>query len=89
MAHLGGVGIKGVEDVADCHNVYIDTSGAQPEAGLVEYAVTRIGAERIVYGSDAPCRTFGAQMARIREADITEAQRRLIFSENARRLLGW
>jgi predicted TIM-barrel fold metal-dependent hydrolase len=28
-------------------------------------------------------------MARIREADITEAQRRLIFSENARRLLGW
>ena len=79
----------GVEDVADCHNVCIDTSGAQPEAGLVEYAVKRIGAERIVYGSDAPCRTFGAQLAKIREADITEAQRRLIFSENARRLLGW
>jgi predicted TIM-barrel fold metal-dependent hydrolase len=89
MAHLCGVGIRGVEDVADCHNVCIDTSGAQPEAGLVEYAVKRIGAERIVYGSDAPCRTFGAQLAKIREADITEAQRRLIFSENARRLLGW
>ncbi len=89
MAHLCGVGIRGVEDVADCQNVSIDTSGSQPEAGLVEYAVERIGAERIVYGSDAPCRTFGAQLAKIREADITESQRRLIFSENARRLLGW
>ncbi|MBQ9368823.1 MAG: amidohydrolase family protein [Victivallales bacterium] len=89
MAHLCGIGIRGVEDVVDCPNVCIDTSGAQPEAGLVEYAVKRIGAERIVYGSDATCRTFGAQLAKIREADITEAERKLIFCDNARRLLGW
>ena len=29
------------------------------------------------------------KLAKIREADITEAERKLIFCDNARRLLGW
>lgn len=87
MAHLCADGIRGVEDVADCPNVSIDTSGAQPEAGILEYAVKRIGAHRILYGSDAPCRNFSVQLAKIEEADIPESDKRLILSENAKEVL--
>ncbi|MBQ6473721.1 MAG: amidohydrolase family protein [Victivallales bacterium] len=89
MAHLCGCGHRGVEDIAECPNVYVDTSGAQPEAGLVEYAVRRIGARRLLYGSDAPCRDFAAQLAKVREADLREDDRERIFHLNAEELLKW
>ena len=87
MAHLAGCGIKGVEMVADCPNVMIDTSGGQPEAGFVEYAVRRIGAERLVYGSDAPCRDYAAQLAKIEDANISAADKELILYKNTERIL--
>lgn len=88
MAHLAGCGIRGVEMIADCPNVLVDTSGGQPEAGFIEYAVRRLGAERIVYGSDAPCRDFAAQTAKVEEAEISDADRELIFHGNTERILG-
>lgn len=87
MAHLTGCGERGVLDVLDLPNVLIDTSGGQPEAGLLEYAVERLGAERIVYGSDWPIRDFGAQVGRVLGARLTDAQRELIFHRNALRIL--
>lgn len=89
MAHLCGCGHRGVEDIADLPNVVIDTSGAQPEAGLVEYAVRQLGAERVVYGSDASCRDFGCQLAKIRDAAISAADRERILWKNAKELLSW
>ena len=89
MAHLCGCRERGVEDIADCPNVFVDTSGAQPEAGFIEYAVKRIGAKRLLYGSDAPCRDFGCQLAKVREAEISETDRDLILWKNAKELLSW
>ena len=87
MAHLAGCGIRGVEMIADCPNVLVDTSGGQPEAGFIEYAARRIGTERIVYGSDAPCRDYAVQIAKVEEADISDADRELIFHGNTERIL--
>src|SRR6478735_1344737 len=39
MAHLTGDGVRGVQAVKSCPNVWVDTSGAAPETGIVEYAV--------------------------------------------------
>lgn len=89
MAHLVGCGHRGIEDIAECENVWVDTSGAQPEAGLVEYAVKRIGARRLLYGSDAPGRDFGAMIAKVQEANISDSDRELIFHTNAEELLKW
>ena len=50
-------------------------------------AVRELGARRIVYGSDAPGRSFASQLAKVLGADIAEADRRLILGENLRRLL--
>jgi predicted TIM-barrel fold metal-dependent hydrolase len=50
MAHLCGCGYRGVEFIADFPNVYVDTSGGQAEDGFLQYAVKRIGANRLLYG---------------------------------------
>lgn len=87
MAHLTGCGVRGVLAVKACPNVFVDTSGAAPEAGLVEYAVAQLGAERVLYGSDAPIRDFAVALARITGASLDARTRRKILHDNARKLL--
>jgi len=87
MAHLTGCGPRGVLAVKDCPNVWVDTSGAAPEAGIVEYAVEQLGAERILYGSDVPIRDFGVAIARITGSRLDAATKRKILHDNARTLL--
>jgi predicted TIM-barrel fold metal-dependent hydrolase len=87
IAHLGGGRERGVLDVVDTPNVVYDTSGAQSEAGLVEFAVRQLGAHRVLYGSDWPIRDFGTQTGRILGARLTDEERELIFWSNAARLL--
>jgi len=87
MAHLTGCGVRGVLAVKDCPNVWIDTSGAAPEAGLVEYAVAQLGAERVLYGSDAPIRDFSVALARVTGTQLDAATKRKILHDNAWALL--
>ncbi len=90
MAHLAGVGCIGVLEVKPLPNVWVDTSGGQPFAGFVAYAVRHLGAGRVLFGSDATGRDFGAQLGRVTGAAISETARRRILWENARNLLaGW
>jgi len=87
MAHLNGVGYRGIEAIADVPNVVVDTSGGDPESGMVEMAVRRLGADRVVYGSDAPIRHFGVTMNKVLGADLSDAVRRAILWDNALRIL--
>lgn len=87
MAHLNGVGYRGIEAVADVPNVVVDTSGGDPESGLVEAAVRRLGPDRVVYGSDAPIRHFGVTMNKVLGADIPNVDKRAILWDNALRIL--
>lgn len=88
MAHLVGCGVRGVLDIKDLPNVYIDTSGSQPDAGFLEFAVEQLGTDRILYGSDAPIRDYGVQLAKVRDADIPAAAKTKILGANAARLIG-
>lgn len=88
MAHLTGCGVRGVLAVKACPNVWVDTSGAAPEAGIVEYAVELLGAHRILYGSDAPIRDFGVAIARVTGSRLDAATQRRILHDNAAALLG-
>ena len=87
LAHLGGGRERGVLDIVDAANLLYDTSGSQSEAGLVEYAVRRLGPERIVYGSDWPIRDFGTQIGRVLAADLSDEDKELILCSNAARVL--
>ena len=88
MAHLTGCGIRGVLAVKACGNVFVDTSGAAPEAGIVEFAVEHLGADRVLYGSDAPIRDFGVAIARVTGSPLDAGTKRKILFDNARALLG-
>jgi predicted TIM-barrel fold metal-dependent hydrolase len=88
MAHLTGCGVRGVQAVKYCPNVMVDTSGAAPETGIIEYAVDQLGADRILYGSDVPIRDFGVAIARITGSRLDAKTQRKILHDNAATLLG-
>ncbi|HIC70360.1 MAG TPA: amidohydrolase, partial [Candidatus Latescibacteria bacterium] len=87
MAHLNGCNPRGIEEVADCPNIFIDTSGGDPERGVVELAVARLGARRVLFGSDAPIRHFGVSLAKVLGAELSDSVRRELLWNNAARLL--
>jgi uncharacterized protein len=96
LAHLGNSGDAGdsvelqVRAIqASRHgNVYADTSSANSLLpGLIEWAAREVGAERLLFGSDTPLYFSPAQRARIDHADLSDAQKRLILCDNARRIL--
>lgn len=87
MAHLGGSWRWGINAVRDVPNVLCDTSGTRIELGQITYAVRELGADRVVYGSDAPGCDYVLTIAKIQSAEITDEEKRLILRDNALRLL--
>jgi hypothetical protein len=88
VAHLTALGVRGVWELADLPNVHIDTSGMQPDAGIVEYAVQALGPQRVVFGSDMFGRDLPTQIGQVLGANITDTDKKMLFRENALRLLG-
>jgi uncharacterized protein len=86
--HSGGNWEIGIRCIRPHPNVYADLAGGDPTAGFTEMAVRELGAERVLYGSDAGGRSFASQLAKVLGADITPGAKRLILGENLRRLLG-
>jgi predicted TIM-barrel fold metal-dependent hydrolase len=86
--HTGGLWEAGIRAVRSYPNVYVDLAGSDPTRGLVEMAVRELGPERVLYGSDAPGRSFASQLGKVWGAQIPPEARRLILGENLRRLLG-
>jgi predicted TIM-barrel fold metal-dependent hydrolase len=70
-------------------NLYTDTSsGRSVTANLIEWAVSEIGDDRILFGTDTPLYFAPMQRARIDCADIRTLSKRKILCENAERLFG-
>ena len=86
--HTGGDWEVGIRAVRASPNVVVDLAGSDPMAGLTEMAVRELGAERVVYGSDAGGRSFASQLGKVTGTDIPDAAKRLILSGNLKRLLG-
>ena len=87
MAHLYGANPRGLEDIRELPNVFVDTSGGDPEYGMLELAVARIGVDRIVFGSDAPGRHFGVSLAKIWGSKLSQDAKAAILWKNAVRIL--
>ena len=87
MAHLNGCGLRGLAAVADCENLVVDTSGGDPESGMVEAAVDILGEDRVVFGSDAPIRHFAVQLGKTLGTDLSDAVKRKILWNNTAKLL--
>jgi len=95
LAHLGnsddGSVSRQVEAIERGRNgnLWVDTSSARSIfSGLIEWAVERIGHDRILFGSDTPLYWAGAHKGRIETAEIDDAAKRAILWDNAATLLG-
>lgn len=51
--HTGGTWELGIRAIKDQPNLYADLAGSEPTAGYTEMAVRELGAERVIYGTDA------------------------------------
>lgn len=88
MAHLTACDVRGVLEIIDVPNIWVDTSAYLPFSGLVELAVNKLGAGRVVYGSDLPIRDLPSTMGRILDASINAGDKSRILYSNALELLG-
>lgn len=95
LAHLGNspnddrmLHVKAVE-MSQHGNIYVDTSSAMNILpNVLENAIKRIGADKILFGSDTPLYFTPMQRARIEFSNISEIDKRKILRENAIKLFG-
>lgn len=69
-------------------NLYVDTCSSTLPYRYLERFVRQVGAERLLFGTDATYLCVGSQIAKVALARISEEEKRLIFGANARRLFG-
>ena len=70
-------------------NYYLDLSGTGLfRYGMLAYGVRRVGAERLLFGSDYPICSPGMNIGAVEYENIRDGERELILSGNAKRLLG-
>jgi predicted TIM-barrel fold metal-dependent hydrolase len=67
-------------------NLYLDLTLSRDYCGLIAHFVAAIGAERIVWGTDAPLFSMAHQVGKVLFAQIPEASKRQILGGNAMRL---
>ncbi len=89
MPHMGGNFLYSCEVIAPYSNIWTDPSGTYCETGMLEHAVSVLGADRILFGSDAPGADFVNNVAKVVTADLPEGALKKILSDNARNLWGW
>jgi hypothetical protein len=85
--HTGGNWEMGIRAIRGLKQVCIDLAGSDPCAGYTEMAVRELGAERVIYGSDAGGRSFASQLAKVYGADLPEVAKKLILGQNLKRLM--
>ena len=82
MGHLGGGGLRGIEYVRSSPNVFVETGGSDPETGIVEVAVARLGSRRVIFGSDANGRNMAVQLGKVLGAKISDVAKKRILWNN-------
>lgn len=85
--HTGGDWELGIRAIRQHKNVSIDLGGADPASGWTEMALREIGAERIIFGSDAGGRSFASQLSKVLGANIPESAKKLILGENLKHMM--
>lgn len=82
-----GMGDDGIWLAQRTQSFYLEYSGTYPERGFLRQAIDKVGADRIVFGSDLdfikPAYALGVYQA----AQMTPEEERLIMAENARGIL--
>lgn len=85
IAHVGMTTFSDAIEKAKYRNIYTDTSGsASTTNNVIEYTVSRVGSEHILFGTDTY--DAGFQRGRIEYARISDKDKENILRNNAVRL---
>ena len=82
MAHIGGGGDWHwqIKAIADSPSIVCDMSGSITDAPMLEEAVAVLGADRILFGTDA---SYEASIGKILSANISEEDKKTILAGTA------
>jgi uncharacterized protein len=90
LGHAGVTwrGYQQALEVAEKHsNVLLDIAGSQSHRTIIEHCVTKIGAQRILFGSDMPFLEAAMSLGRVLTARISDTEKELILRGNFLRLI--
>jgi hypothetical protein len=78
MGHMGhsDFWIEAIPAVAGASNIFAEVSYKQPS--VIEDAVEQLGANRVVFGSDAPFNDLRLEVEKFHEADLDDRDRELV-----------
>jgi uncharacterized protein len=68
-------------------NVFLDIAGSQSHRTIIEHCVARIGAERVLFGSDLPFLEAAISLGRVLTARISHLEKESILRSNFDRLI--
>ncbi len=88
MAHAGGDWQYGLRAVASLPNVSVDLACSVIDEGLVEAAVAWLGAERVLWGSDAPASALSIAVGKLVAARLPRRMKERVAWKNAAQLYG-
>lgn len=87
MGHGNGMYIQSAIDMAVKHaNLYLETSG-MPMHTKIKEAYERVGADRVMFGLDAPFHHPSVEIQRTLVSGLTDRQLEDVFYHNAKKLL--
>jgi predicted TIM-barrel fold metal-dependent hydrolase len=89
VAHAGGDAWReAIEAARDNANLYLDFALSSPERERIERAITALGPQRVMFGSDATLFDPLYMLSCFAEADIADRDRALVMGGNALRVFG-
>jgi predicted TIM-barrel fold metal-dependent hydrolase len=68
----------------DYPNVSVDVAGSNNEENMINYAISYLGEDRLLFASD---NSYYQSIGKILSADVTDNQRKKIFFDNYNNLL--
>ncbi|MBQ4051337.1 MAG: amidohydrolase [Oscillospiraceae bacterium] len=84
MAHMGGNEYTGIKPIIDCPNVSVDLCGVVHRADSLEYAIERLGIDRILYGTDmVGGGAFWNNIGRVEALELSAEEKAQIYHKNA------
>ena len=63
-------------------NTYWDISGTNPDCSMASEIVKEAGADKVLFGSDGPGRSFQAQLHKVTLSSLSSREKELLLSEN-------
>lgn len=87
LAHMGGDNWKaGIEVAQKVKNTYLEICCSHPARDKIREAVDRIGARRVLFGSDSTLLDPAFALGMVKDADISQKEKELILYRNAQQL---